>query len=473
MYVTLQRTAEEVASRLAAAGLPSRAYHAGLADEVRAEIQDWFARTGHAIVVATIAFGMGIDKADIRAVYHYNLPKSLENFSQEIGRAGRDGLPAHCEMIVCPADLNALENFVYGDTPSPASVHGLLRDLFGRGEEFDVSLYDLAAEHDTRALVLNTLLTYLELDGYLEAGTPFYARYQFQPLCSSAEILARFTGEKRQFLSQVFRQATKARTWFTIDLEKAATASGATRERVVSALQYLEEQRLLTLKAEGVRNRYRRRRTPGNLEELAQTLYQRTLEREAREIERLQQVLALAGHDGCLVSRLGEHFGEPLAEPCGHCSWCLGGRRPVAIPPRPHSPSTRRCAKKPAPAPRASGPVRRYAGVGALPVRTDFAAADVRQAQFPSAVRQTRSGAISSGVGLGRGVIVFGTARGVAVVAVESGGAVAAEVEIAGVGFEGIVAQFALEMTATLAVAGPLEVALELPITSFVLFHIG
>jgi ATP-dependent DNA helicase RecQ len=335
VYVTLQRTAEEVASSLAAAGSPCRAYHAGLADEVRAEIQDWFARTGHAVVVATIAFGMGIDKADIRAVYHYNLPKSLENLSQEIGRAGRDGLPAHCEMFVCPADLNALENFVYGDTPSLSSVQGLLRDLFGRGEEFDVSLYDLAAEHDIRQLVLNTLLTYLELDGYLEAGTPFYARYQFQPLSSSAEILARFSGEKRLFLSQVFRQAVKARIWFSIDLEKAAAASGATRERVVSALQYLEEQRLLTLKAEGVRNRYRRRRTPANPDELARSLHQRTLEREAREIERLRQVLALAGHDGCLVSRLGGHFGEPLAVPCGHCSWCLNGRRPATIPPRP------------------------------------------------------------------------------------------------------------------------------------------
>jgi ATP-dependent DNA helicase RecQ len=335
VYVTLQRTSEEVASRLAAAGLPSRAYHAGLDDEVRAEIQDWFARTDHAVVVATIAFGMGIDKADIRAVYHYNLPKSLENLSQEIGRAGRDGLPAHCEMFVCPEDLSALENFVYGDTPSFASVQGLLRDLFARGEEFDVSLYDLAAEHDIRPLVLNTLLTYLELDGYLEAGTPFYARYQFQPSCSSAEILARFSGEKRLFLTQVFRQAVKARTWFTLDLEKAAVASGATRERVVSALQYLEEQRLLTLKAEGVRNRYRRRRAAANLEELARTLHQRTLERESREIERLRQVLALAGHDGCLVSRLGEHFGEPLAGPCGHCSWCLSGRRPAMIPPRP------------------------------------------------------------------------------------------------------------------------------------------
>src|SRR5690606_10327164 len=78
VYVTLQKTAESVAERLAAEGLPARAYHAGMKDEERAAVQDWFMQHGEAIVVATIAFGMGIDKANIRYVYHYNMPKSLE-----------------------------------------------------------------------------------------------------------------------------------------------------------------------------------------------------------------------------------------------------------------------------------------------------------------------------------------------------------------------------------------------------------
>ena len=84
-------------------------------------------RRGRGIVVATIAFGMGIDKADIRYVYHYNPPKSLENYAQEIGRAGRDGRPSTCEMFFCPEDLNVLENFAYGDTPTLAAVEQLVR----------------------------------------------------------------------------------------------------------------------------------------------------------------------------------------------------------------------------------------------------------------------------------------------------------------------------------------------------------
>ena len=91
VYVTLQRTASQIANYLTKCGFSARAYHAGLKSEERSEIQDAFMASDDMIVVATIAFGMGIDKSNIRAVYHYNLPKGLESYMQEIGRAGRDG----------------------------------------------------------------------------------------------------------------------------------------------------------------------------------------------------------------------------------------------------------------------------------------------------------------------------------------------------------------------------------------------
>jgi ATP-dependent DNA helicase RecQ len=87
VYVTLQRTALRVAEMLAGHGLAARPYHAGMKDEERTAVQEWWAASGDGIVVATIAFGMGIDKADVRSVYHYNLPKGLESYAQEIGRA--------------------------------------------------------------------------------------------------------------------------------------------------------------------------------------------------------------------------------------------------------------------------------------------------------------------------------------------------------------------------------------------------
>src|SRR3954452_22925735 len=116
VYVTLQRTALRIAELLAGAGVPARPYHAGMSADERVAVQEWWTGSAEAIVVATIAFGMGIDKADVRYVYHYNLPKSLESYSQEIGRAGRDGRESICELLACPDDVPTLENFAFGDT---------------------------------------------------------------------------------------------------------------------------------------------------------------------------------------------------------------------------------------------------------------------------------------------------------------------------------------------------------------------
>ena len=292
-------------------------------NELRAETQEWFMQADDAIVVATIAFGMGVDKSNIRYVYHYNLAKSLENYAQEIGRAGRDGEPSICEMLVCMDDLNVLENFIYGDTPTQAALQSLLDDLFSQEEDFDISQYELSNQHDIRPLVLRTLLTYLELDGYLAGGTPFYANYQFKPLQSSAEILARFDEERRTFLGNLFRLAQKARTWFTIDVQQAAVQLSTQRERIIRALDYLAEQNLLEVKVSGIRNRYRRLKRPDSNAALAEALFQRACKREAAEIARLQQVLDFASMQRCQVNGLAAHFDDQRSEPCGHCTWCL------------------------------------------------------------------------------------------------------------------------------------------------------
>src|SRR4051794_17914097 len=184
VYVTYQRQAFELARTLADAGHPARAYHAGMEAVDRAAAQDWWVAAPAAIIVATIAFGMGIDRADVRYVYHAALPKSLEAYAQETGRAGRDGLPAVCEMLACPDDVPGLENFAYGDTPTRAALDALITDLLRNpvGEPFAVAEYDLASRLDLRPLVLRTALTYLELSGVLSQGTPFYAGYRIRPL---------------------------------------------------------------------------------------------------------------------------------------------------------------------------------------------------------------------------------------------------------------------------------------------------
>ena len=128
IYTLNRKTTEELAELLNVNGIKAGAYHAGLDSKLRAERQDKFLNEDMQVIVATIAFGMGIDKPDIRFVIHYNIPKSLENYYQETGRAGRDGMEGKCILYYSHKDVSKLEHFLRDKQLSERELGGQLID---------------------------------------------------------------------------------------------------------------------------------------------------------------------------------------------------------------------------------------------------------------------------------------------------------------------------------------------------------
>ena len=128
IYTLNRKTTEELADILKANNIKAVAYHAGLDQKLRADRQDQFLNEDVQVIVATIAFGMGIDKPDIRFVIHYNIPKSIENYYQETGRAGRDGLEGNCILYYAHADVSKLEHFLRDKPLSEREVGAQLID---------------------------------------------------------------------------------------------------------------------------------------------------------------------------------------------------------------------------------------------------------------------------------------------------------------------------------------------------------
>ncbi|WP_324035268.1 RecQ family ATP-dependent DNA helicase [Aeromonas caviae] len=334
VYVTLQHSAEQCAAQLQASGIRACAYHAGLAPALRSQIQHDFMAGRLDCIVATIAFGMGIDKADIRWVIHYDLPKSIENYSQEIGRAGRDGLPSRCTVLASRAQLPVLENFVYGDTPDRDAIAYLLDIVRQSGAEWEFSLLRLSNETNIRQLPLKTLLVYLEMAGVIAPAYSYFAEYRFRFVLEKQAILARFNSERRQFLEQVFACAPQARTWCTMDFEALWQGYQGERQRAATALDYLQQQGWIELESKQMTEVYRVLSQQIDTATLAEELHGLFEKKEQSELARLQALLAFFTSTTCLSHELARYFADDAApERCGHCSVCRG--EIAVLPPLP------------------------------------------------------------------------------------------------------------------------------------------
>ncbi|MFG1691021.1 RecQ family ATP-dependent DNA helicase [Gemmatimonadota bacterium] len=188
VYAPTRRTVEVLRDQLASLGLPVEAYHAGLTGEERARVQEEFMAGRRRIVVATNAFGMGVDKSDVRLVVHYQLSGTLEGYYQEAGRAGRDGDPAKCVALYDPRDSRTHFRMLDGNHPPirlQRRAYRALRTEIGAGGSEPLPLPRMRALLGSRVSEpeLLSLLRSLEREGCIRLLTPLAEAHELDEPC--------------------------------------------------------------------------------------------------------------------------------------------------------------------------------------------------------------------------------------------------------------------------------------------------
>lgn len=338
VYTRSRGGTRDTALALQSAGIPALYYHAGLPTEDKNARQEAWQNDRTRVMVATNAFGMGIDKPDVRLVVHLDPPDSLEAYFQEAGRAGRDGAPAEAILLTHPRDVRLLSQRIAQTFPPKEKIREVYDDVAyylqipeGEGEEhsFEFDLEEFCRRFRYFPLTVVSAFAILERAGYLLYTDKHERRSRLMMIVKREELyrVHNRVAEGDKVLTALFRTYTGLFADYVFIEEKAlAAACGLSEEVLYEKLMALNRARLLHyIPHKSVSTlRYLTRRTLGERLNIGADAYETRLDQYTRRIEGV--VRYCTDRDTCRSRMLLEYFDDPAAHDCGRCDIC----RPAA-----------------------------------------------------------------------------------------------------------------------------------------------
>ena len=335
VYTRNRKNTREIALYLENNGIPATYYNAGLTAPIRSKNQDLWMNGTKPVIVSTNAFGMGIDKPDVRYVIHLDLPESLEAYYQEAGRAGRDGNPAYAIILYDQGDLKNLEEQHGHNFPEPDLIRKIYYALGnyskipeGSGEDLSVSfdLYAFAKTYGFSPLVVFSTLNFLSREGQVMFSEQLADSSKLHFL-QNREDLYRFQVQHvffDIFIKTLLRSYSGLFTdYVKINEKDIAKRTGLNQEQVVSYLRQLEQLGVVSyarLKNQPAITWLKDRINPKHL--LIDRQNYLTLRENARK--RYESVWEYVGAaDRCRVKILLSYFDEKEVQACGKCDVCI------------------------------------------------------------------------------------------------------------------------------------------------------
>ncbi len=340
IYLRSRRGTREISDLLRKNGIPADYYHAGLAGEVRHRKQDdWLAGTTR-VIVATNAFGMGIDKPDVRFVIHMDLPESLEAYFQEAGRAGRDGDKSVAVLLYCPADQVKLKRQLSVVFPDIAYVKKIYESLcnyfqiavgFGKNRVFDFPIELFAERYRLQLSRVWHSLRILQRQGYFEFTEEIDSPSRVGFVVARDELYKYQVENEEldQFIKLLLRSYTGLFTGYAVIDEALLADRASTASAVI--VSYLKR-----LRTDKIIDYIPRKRTPyiyftrdRIAEDRVVLSKENYADRKKEYLDRVSAVIRYASTlNRCRSCLLLEYFGEKEALPCGICDVCLGKTGP-------------------------------------------------------------------------------------------------------------------------------------------------